>query len=50
MAAAVLKWITVVIEVAGAGRTGGWNAGGWAYGSSGYATVLWFTLVLLALL
>lgn len=50
VAAAVLKWITVVIEVAGAGRTGGWNAGGWAYGSSGYATVLWFALLLLALL
>ena len=49
VAAAVLKWITVLIEVAGAGRTRGWNAGGCAYGASGYATVLWFALLLVAL-
>lgn len=47
--AAVAKVLTVVVEVAGTGRRHGWNAGGWAYGTSGYATVAWFALVLLAL-
>lgn len=44
-----LKVATVVVEVAGLPRRGGWNAGGWAAGSSGYVTVAWFALVLLAL-
>jgi len=47
--AALVKVITVVIEVAGVGRQRGWNAGGWAGGSSGYATVAWFGLVVAAL-
>lgn len=47
--AAVVKLITVAIEVAGVGRQTGWNAGGWAGGSSGYASVAWFGLVLAAL-
>lgn len=46
---AAAKVLTVVIEVAGVGVRSGWNAGGWAAGSSGYATVAWFGLVLLAL-
>lgn len=44
-----LKVVTAVIEVIGIGQRNGWNAGGWAAGSSGYATVAWFALVLLAL-
>ena len=47
--AAAAKVLTVAIEVAGTGRQHGWNAGGWAYGTSGYATVAWFALVLIAL-
>jgi len=47
--AALAKVVTAAIEVAGIGRQQGWNAGGWAYGSSGYATVAWFALVLVAL-
>ncbi len=47
--AAIMKVVTVVIEVAGVGRQQGWNAGGWAGGSSGYATVAWFGLVVAAL-
>ncbi len=47
--AAGVKVATVVVELAGTGRLRGWNAGGWAYGSSGYATVAWFALILLAL-
>ena len=46
---ALAKVVTAAIEVAGIGRQQGWNAGGWAYGSSGYATVAWFALVLVAL-
>lgn len=46
---AVAKILTVLVEVAGTGRRHGWNAGGWAYGTSGYATVAWFALVLVAL-
>ena len=49
VAAAVAKVLTVLVEVAGTGRRHGWNAGGWAYGTSGYATVAWFALVLIAL-
>lgn len=48
VAAAVAKVLTVLVEVAGTGRRHGWNAGGWAYGASGYATVAWFALVLIA--
>lgn len=47
--AAAAKVLTVLVEVAGTGRTTGWNAGGWAAGVSGYATVAWFALVLIAL-
>ena len=47
--AAAVKVATVVLEVAGLPRRRGWNAGGWAAGSSGYVTVAWFALVLLAL-
>lgn len=49
IAGAVAKVLTVLVEVAGTGRRHGWNAGGWAYGMSGYATVAWFALVLIAL-
>lgn len=49
IAGAAAKVLTVLVEVAGTGRRHGWNAGGWAYGTSGYATVAWFALVLLAL-
>ena len=47
--AAGVKVGTVVVEVAGIGVRSGWNAGGWARGASGYATVAWFALVLVAL-
>ncbi|WP_426574463.1 hypothetical protein [Aquihabitans sp. McL0605] len=47
--AAAVKIATVVVELAGTGRQRGWNAGGWALGVSGYATVAWFALVLVAL-
>ena len=47
--AAAAKVATVAVEVAGLPRRGGWNAGGWAVGASGYVTVAWFALVLLAL-
>jgi hypothetical protein len=49
VAAAAVKIGTVVVEVVGTGRQRGWNAGGWALGTSGYATVAWFALVLIAL-
>lgn len=47
--AAAAKVATVIVEVAGLSRRNGWNVGGWAAGSSGYVTVAWFALVLLAL-
>lgn len=47
--AAAVKVGTVVVELAGIGVRTGWNAGGWARGASGYATVAWFALVLIAL-
>ncbi len=47
--AAAVKVFTVALEVAGLRKRTGWNAGGWAAGSSGYATVAWFALVLVAL-
>ena len=46
---AVAKVATAIVEVSGTGRSRGWNAGGWAAGSSGYATVVWYALVLAAL-
>jgi hypothetical protein len=49
VAVAVLKVATVGLEVAGIARRRGWNAGGWAAGTSGYVTVAWFTLVLVAI-
>jgi hypothetical protein len=45
---AAAKVATVGVELAGLARRRGWNAGGWAAGSSGYVTVAWFALVLLA--
>lgn len=41
-----VKAVTAAVEVVGVGRREGWNAGGWAAGASGYATVVWFALVL----
>jgi hypothetical protein len=49
VAVAVLKVATVGLEVAGIARRRGWNAGGWAAGTSGYVTVAWFALVLVAI-
>jgi hypothetical protein len=48
VALAGLKVVTVAVEVAGTGRRTGRNAGGWAAGSSGYVTVAWFAVLLLA--
>lgn len=47
--AAGVKIATVVVEIVGTGQRSGWNAGGWAKGTSGYATVAWYTALLLAL-
>jgi hypothetical protein len=44
-----IKVVTVGVEIVGVGRRRGWNAGGWARGTSGYATVLWYATLLLAL-
>lgn len=49
VALAGLKVVTVAVEVAGTGRRTGRNAGGWAAGSSGYVTVAWFAVLLLAM-
>lgn len=47
--AAAAKVLTVGVELAGTGARTGWNVGGWARGASGYATVTWFALLLIAL-
>lgn len=47
--AAVFKIVTIGVEIIGIGQRTGWNAGGWARGASGYATVLWYAALLLAL-
>lgn len=46
---AAAKVATVVLEVGRTGARTGWSAGGWAAGSSGYVTVLWYGLILVAL-
>ena len=49
VAAAVAKVGTAALEIAGVGTRTGWNAGGWAAGTSGYATVVWFALLIASL-
>lgn len=46
---AAAKVVTVGVELVGTGARTGRNAGGWAMGVSGYVTVAWFALLLIAL-